>query len=468
MKMSGRPLSWSPVLDNGSGPIYLALADAIEADIASGRLRAGQPMPPQRILAESLGVDLTTVTRAYGEARRRGLIEAVVGRGTFVRAGSPDSMRNEREPRSLVDMMMNLPPQPDEARLRERIADGLAAVQRRPDLLSLLSYRQSAGSEEDRAAGAEWLQPRLGDLSTDRVLVCGGAQAVMAALLTAFARPGDIVLTEALTYPGFRALAAHCGVQLYPLPTDGEGIVPEALAEACDRIKAKALYCTPTIQNPTTATMSKARRLEVAAIARRHGLPIFEDDIYGRLPQHAPQPLAAFAPELTYCIVSLAKCLMPGLRIAYCVAPNSASAARLAAAVRATSLMAPPLMSSLVTQWIGDGSAEQILHAIRREAAIRQRIARQLLADLEFAAHPEGHHIWLTLSPDWNRAEFVGYVRPRGLAAVVSEAFAVGTTPPNAVRISLGAANDTDHLRQALQLVAATLAQPPGVLSTVI
>jgi DNA-binding transcriptional MocR family regulator len=466
MKMSAHPLSWTPALDGATGPIYLALADAIETDIASGRLRAGQLMPPQRILAHSLGVDLTTVTRAYGEARDRGLIEAIVGRGTFVKAGSTGSPRSE--PRALVDMSMNLPPQPGEAKLREHIAEGLAAVQRRPDLLSLLSYRQSAGSEEDRAAGAEWLRPRLAQVSADRVLVCAGAQAVMTALLTTFARHGDIVLTEALTYPGFRALAAHCGVQLYPLPTDGEGILPDALAEACALVKAKALYCAPTIQNPTTATMSKTRRLEVAAIARQHGLPIFEDDIYGRLPQQAPQPLGAIIPELTYCMVSLAKCLMPGLRIAYCVAPDSGSAARLGAAVRATSLMAPPLMSSLVTQWIGDGSAEQILRAIRKEAGIRQRIARQVLTGIEFAAHPEGHHIWLTLPSNWHRAEFVGYTRPRGLAVVASEAFAIETTPPNAVRISLGAASDTDQLRGVLQLVAATLAQLPGVLSTVI
>jgi DNA-binding transcriptional MocR family regulator len=99
---------------------------------------------------------------------------------------------------------------------------------------------------------------------------------------------------------------------------------------------------------------------------------------------------------------------------------------------------------------------------------MRQRIARQVLTDVEFAAHPEGHHIWLTLPSNRHRAEFVGYTRPRGLAAVASEAFAIATTPPNAVRISLGAASDTDQLRQLLELVAATLAQPPEVLSTVI
>jgi DNA-binding GntR family transcriptional regulator len=97
-------IPWVPKLGGQYGPIYLALAQAIEADIAAGRLRAGQRMPPQRTLADSLGVDLTTVTRAYREAQDRGLIEAVVGRGTFVKAGSPGSLRGDSEPRSLVDM----------------------------------------------------------------------------------------------------------------------------------------------------------------------------------------------------------------------------------------------------------------------------------------------------------------------------------------------------------------------------
>ena len=100
MKMSAGRSSWMPRVDGESGPIYLALADAIEADIASGRLRTGQRMPPQRALANALGIDLTTVTRAYGEARDRGLIEAVSGRGTFVKAGSRGFLRGEREPRS--------------------------------------------------------------------------------------------------------------------------------------------------------------------------------------------------------------------------------------------------------------------------------------------------------------------------------------------------------------------------------
>lgn len=466
MKKATLRLAWRPVLRDGGGPIYLALANAMAADIAAGQLRPGQSLPAQRALAEALDIDLTTVTRAYNEARRRGLIEATVGRGTFVSGGETAPIK--LVPQSPVDMTMNLPPQPEDAALTERLARGLAAVQRRPDLLSLLSYSQSAGTEQDRAAGAAWLKPCLGEIAPARVVIGAGAQATLAALLTSFARPGDVVLTEALTYPGFRSLAAHHGVTLVGLKMDSEGLLPEVLAEACRIHRPKALYCTPTIHNPTTATMSEERRAAIAAIARRYELPIFEDDVYGHLPSQPRTPLAALAPALTYYVVSLAKCVAPGLRIAYCVAPDVASATRLAAAVRATTFMAAPLMAALATQWIGDGSARAILDAIRTEGAARQQLAAQILSGATYAAHPQGHHLWLSVPATWNPTEFAGYLRPRGVAVVASDAFATQAAPPPAVRLSLGAAPDRPRLQQALELVAATLDQSHGTLSTVI
>jgi DNA-binding transcriptional MocR family regulator len=464
-KPAPRP-SWTPELRQADGPIYLALADAMAADIAAGRLRPGQSLPAQRALAEELDVDLTTVTRAYKEAQRRGLIEATVGRGTFVSGG--ESARPKPVPQSPVDMTMNLPPQPDDAALTDRLARGLAAVQRRPDLLSLLSYSHSAGTEQDRAAGAEWLRPRLGDIAGARVVIGAGAQATFAALLTTFAGPGDTVVTEAMTYPGFRSLAAHLGVKLVGVEMDAEGLVPEALDEACRAHQPKAIYCTPTIHNPTTATMSEPRRAAIAAVARQHALPIIEDDVYGHLASDAPAPLAMHAPERTYYVHSLAKIIAPGLRIAYCVAPDIAAAMRLGAAVRAMTLMAAPLMAALATQWIGDGSARAILDAVRHEAAARQRMVGQILTGATYVAHPEGHHLWLSVPAEWNPAEFASYLRPRGVAIVASDAFTAQTAAPAAVRLSLGAATDRAQLEHILHLVAATLAQSPATLSTVI
>src|SRR5919202_5275953 len=108
-----RPGRWTPRLSRRGGPTYRAIADALEADVRAGRLTPGDPLPTQRDLAEQLGVNFTTVTRAYAEARRRGLITATVGRGTFVAA--PDTRRlasGARRPTEDHDLSVNAPPVP--------------------------------------------------------------------------------------------------------------------------------------------------------------------------------------------------------------------------------------------------------------------------------------------------------------------------------------------------------------------
>src|SRR5215469_17039977 len=104
-------MEWLPAIAEARGPVYLRIVDALSADIASGRLRRGQQLPTHRSLARTLGIDLTTVTRAYTEARERGLTEARVGQGTFV-AESLVPVRNADMPAPAFDLSMNLPPQP--------------------------------------------------------------------------------------------------------------------------------------------------------------------------------------------------------------------------------------------------------------------------------------------------------------------------------------------------------------------
>lgn len=101
-------MDWIPTIQDGSGPLYESIVEALSRDIASGRLHRGQRLPTHRALASALGVDLTTVTRAYNEARRRGLTEARVGQGTFV---AESRLRVVRAPAGIdFDLSMNLPP----------------------------------------------------------------------------------------------------------------------------------------------------------------------------------------------------------------------------------------------------------------------------------------------------------------------------------------------------------------------
>jgi DNA-binding transcriptional MocR family regulator len=457
--------SWAPAITKAAGPVYLAIADALAADILSGRLASGARLPPQRTLADTLGIDFTTVSRAYAEARKRGLVDGKVGQGTYVRARRPGAVAPSLG--GLVDMSMNLPPRFNNPGLVARMWDGIGDQEMTDGLDLLLRYQEPGGTSRDRSAGAAWLSSRLDSLSAERVLVCPGAQGALLAVAGALVSPGDVIVVEPLTYPGFLSLAAHLRVQLIAAPTDAEGPIPDAFDSLCAERRPKAFYCNPTIHNPTTLTIPLERRKALAAIARAHQVPIIEDDAYGALPLRPIPPFSAIAPEIVYHIAGLAKCLAPALRIAYLVAPDVRAANRLAGSLRTTASIASPLTASIATRWIEDGTANAVLEAIRHEAAARQTIAAQILRSNDVLTDAEGFHIWLRLTPPWTRGQFVARLRSAGIGVVASDAFALGS-PPEAVRLGLGAPARHDELTQSLQIVADLLGQSPAISNMVV
>ncbi|MEB0164993.1 PLP-dependent aminotransferase family protein, partial [Glaciimonas sp. CA11.2] len=386
---------WLPKLKKGSGPLYLTIANAIADDIAVGQLAAEQRLPPQRKLAELLGIDFTTVARAYTEAHRRGLVDSVVGRGTFVCGLRRPKIPRVFEGRPNVDMSMNMPPEPVSEELLTLMESGFASVSGK--LRDLLRYQDFGGSPEDREAGALWLRRRGLVVDHDRLLVVPGAQAALVAVLTTLAPSGSVICCEELTYPGLRALAGQLGIRLIGLPMDREGIDAVAFAAACAQYAPKALYCNPTLLNPTTIVMSHTRRQALVEVARHYEVPIIEDDAYGFLPRVTPPAIASIGPDVTFYIAGLAKCVGAGLRIAYLVAPDAQYASRLASAVRATTVMASPITSALATRWIRDGTADLALNAIRKESMARQKLAARLLPAGSYLSHPEAFHLWISL-----------------------------------------------------------------------
>ena len=457
---------WLPAVSKAAGPLYLAIADALADDIASGRLPAGARLPPQRTLAERLGIDFTTVSRAYAEARKRGLIEGRVGQGTYVRARRP--LPPAAAATGLIDMSMNLPPRFDDPELAAAMWDGIADLGSSGGLDLLLRYQEAGGTSRDRAAGALWLAARLGDVSPARLLVCPGAQGGLLALLGSLADPGDMICTEALTYPGFRAAADFLRLRVAGIEIDAEGLLPEAFEAVCKEGAPKALYCNATLHNPTTATLPLARRERIVSIARKYGVAIIEDDAYGALPDDPVAPLATLAPDIVHYIAGLAKCLAPALRVAYLAVPEGRSVAQLAGAIRATAGMASPLTVAIATRWIEDGTARSVLAAIRAETRHRQAIAARILpADL-VQADPAGFHLWLRLPPHWTRGDFAARLRSAGIGVVVSDAFCVGGTAPEAVRLGLGAAPDREQLAASLRVVADLLSQQPAAVSMMV
>jgi len=448
--------NWMPSLTGETGPKYAAIADAIGAAIRTGELRPGERLPPQRALAERLGVDLTTVTRAYGLARQAGLIEGAGKLGSFVRNDALPPVVGE----TTSEAGMNVPPQPAFALLPDAIRSGTAELLRAGRHSPILQYQPSAGNMLDRAAAAVALTARGVPSTADEVAITAGAQHALHALLATAFTAGDTICCGMFIYAGMKALAQRLRLRLEPVASDAEGLLPDAIADAFAK-GARAVYLTATNDNPTTATMGNERRAAIVAAARAFGATIIEDDAYGLLPSQPLRPIAALAPERAWHISGTSKIISPVLRVAHLRVPEGARMADLARDMHETSVMAPPLNAALVTLWLRTGAFGRLVAGVRTEAVARQRIAARALAGLRFAAEPEGYHLWLELPAGGDAERLVAGVRPLGLSAVVGEAFAV--TPGSGsgyVRLSMGGPIDHVRLERALAHTA-SLARDP-------
>ena len=446
---------WTPTLSAGDAPIYERLLDALRADIEAGALAAGARLPPQRDLAHRLGLGLGTVTRAYVEAEKAGLVQAHVGRGSFVRGGP--ASKAARTDGGLINLAQNIAP---DAPARARLADTLTRLRRRGDLLDNLDYAPSAGLEVQRRAGAAWLERSGGLAGADwtRLVCTAGAQQALALAFGAVARWSDTVLCEASTFYGVKALAEHMGYGLKGLPMDAQGLRPDALDEAAVTGAFKAVAIQPTLQNPTGRIMSAGRRAQIVAVARKHDLMIIEDDIYAVYAPDAPPPFAVLAPERTFHVSGVSKSLAPGLRTGFLIVPPGDHMDRVLRTVRALSYAPPNFGGLIATQWIEDGTADAIVAEVQAEMTARLAMACEILGGcIETPISASAPHVWLPMS-ELDAERLAGRALRGGVELTPPSAPVIEAGLTTGVRLCLGAAQDRQELERGLKIVAAAVA----------
>jgi DNA-binding transcriptional MocR family regulator len=449
---------WLPKLESRRGPVYRAIADALDEDVQNGALRAGMRLPAHRDLADHLGVTVTTVTRAYTEAARRGLTSGYVGRGTFIRGNEAEERSSETAP---FDLSVNiLMPDQEVANLQPRL------FQRRVlPWTKILGYIPARGHLRHRQAMAAWLARGGLTVDPDLIVLTAGAQHALSSAISALLKPNDILLMEELTYSGARAVALQQHLKIRAVPMDAEGMRPEALEAACRTTRARALYCMPRLQNPTSAVMSDRRRRQIAAIADKYRLTVIEDDVYGFLsPEKAP--LAALIPHRTVYLTSLSKSLFPGMRLG-CVAAPAEMLDSITGAVWASMIMASPIGADLLSGWIEDGTAARIADWKRHEFTARQAMARRLFEGQRMQTHASSPHLWLQLPSRWSSESFAAHVRSRGVILNASAQFAVGDQPARAVRVCLGPPRTRPGMEQAFTIIRQSLEGQPAAARAV-
>lgn len=453
---------WTPDLAQFPGPKYLALSRALREAIRSGTLPEGAQLPTVRDLAWALGVTAGTVSRAYTLATQEGLLAATVGRGTFVAARSPrlgptQPLMIEREPGGKLDLRA---PRLPEVGQGAAISAAMQALAAHP--ADWVDYPTQRAEAPLRAAVCDWLSDRvLGPFNAEDIaLAAGGQNAISLIFLCCLRGDRPVVVTEELSYPGFRYAARLARADVVGVETDAEGLIPEALEAACRRHGAQVLCVTPEAQNPTGARMSRERREQIVAVARRFDLQVIEDDCYSLSDSDWPS-LRALAPERVWHVGSLSKTVSAALRFGYIVCPSGMGETGRITAQHSFFALPKPV-SEICLHLFQSGAA----------AAIRARVADELAQKVTHVVNALGRFdltwqtglrfAFLRLPQGWRGSTFVREAEAAGVLVRSADEYALSHgRAPNAVRLAFAGNVTAEAFEQGIATLAGLLARPP-------
>ncbi|HBT4964084.1 TPA: PLP-dependent aminotransferase family protein [Klebsiella quasipneumoniae] len=427
---------------------YKAVVDRYAQAIRSGQLPAGSRLPTHRTLAAEERLSLATATRVYRELEEMGLVSGETGRGTFVRDLSlPPGHGVDQQvvAADVVDLNFNYPSLPAQG---DALREALRQLAMAGDIDSHLRYQPHAGRLAEREIIARHLTCRHFAPDAENVLIVNGAQHGLAVTVMGLLRPGDVVAVGALTYSGFKVLAALYHLELAAIPCRAEGPDLQALHTLCQQRRVRAVYTMPTLHNPLGWVLNAGQRQALADLARQHDLLIIEDAAYARLVSRPPPPVVSYAPERTVYVTGFSKNIATGLRVGVVISPPRYRP-EIERAIRATTWNTPTLISSLICAWIEDGTVARFETQKRQDARQRQQVAREVLCGLPVVSHPDSYFVWLPLGEESRADRLANALMERRISVSTAEPFCVSATIPQALRIALGSV-PFDSLRPAL------------------
>lgn len=461
-------ISLNPIIKPGK-PKYVSIGDYLVECVRNGYLKPGAQLPTHREFAEQLGVSVQTVSHAYNYAEKKGALESWVGSGTFVKSGFIDNNTDSeflltqemKETPDKIDMSIAHPVMTE--RHLALFNQALMEIAGQPDNHCLIAKAKPVtGQPKHIDAGIRYLRSQQLSVESDLLLLTNGACHGLTLALGTVVESGDRVACGHLVDHGLISRARMLGFSLVPLEMDELGITPDAFEWACKNKDIKALSCTPSMANPTSAHMDVGRREAIAEIALKYNVYVIEDDVYGALEPNRIAPLSSLIPHQSFYVTSFTKVVAPGLRTGYLTVPRhflQHAIGRLAA----TSWTATPLPFEVASLWINNGKIERLIQFQTTEFAKRQKLVTQILSDHTYTAHPNGQHVWLSLPENWHSDDLVASATRSGVQITGYKPFVLNmNSQPRNVRLSLGAETNRAYIEHGLSVIAEILAtQPP-------
>lgn len=462
--------------------LYEQVEAQVEGMIASGALVPGDRVPSLRRMSRQAGVSLATVSQAYIELERKGLVEARPKSGFYVRRRSvrepalPRSARPAREPRRVqcADALDSIL-----AAAQEPGIVSLGVANPSPDLLpaKALTRALTRVAQRDRSAGLEYcFQPGAEDLrrqvalryadlgcavSPDDVLITTGATEALALALKSVAGPGDVVAVESPAYFLTLRLIEQLGMLALEIRTDpGTGIELGSLARALGRERVRAVVTVSDFHNPLGSLMPDAKKRALVEMLAQRQIPLVDDDVYGDLSftDVRPTPVTRFDRDgLVLACSSFSKTLAPGYRVGWLLPGRYRE--RAAHWKQSMTGASPTLTQLALAEFLRAGNYDRHLRRIRRvyrEQVERMRyaIAQRFPEGTRVSRPGGGFFLWVELPRGVDGEVLFRRCLERGVSVTPGTLFSPTREFRNYIRVCCGRPW-TEEVERALDTVAA-------------
>ena len=472
-----------------------AITTAFVRMIVEGRLAPGTRLPTVRSLSSQLGVSGATVATAYRMLNQRGWVRGEVGRGTFVvgprDVPPPNGAPVARNPWRRRTVLASA------ARLRSMYPDALDCTSGKPDptLLhtGILMRSWRAALDETDPQDLQYASPEpvpaladaiLRRLDRDGISGAGvgmvvGSSAQQLMVLSLAVTPavnGSNPKVVAVEEPGYQTVFdafEYVGYRLVGMTVDGEGVRPQALDMALAS-GARAVLFTPRAHNPTGASWSPARRIELSQVLSRYpGVIAIEDDQFADLARGRPGSLLnhpQLADRVIY-IRSFSKAIAPDLRVAVGVAqPRLVNL--LTEAKSFTDGWSSRLSQRALAHLLTDPDLDPALDASRRVYDHRREVAKDILAEhlarLGGSVRGEdGLSLWVQLCPGMDAGNVIERAGGQGVLVTPGEPFFIRPGRNDVLRMSISNVDEAGAIAAAGRL-ASVLQDTSAVPATTI
>lgn len=477
-------------------PVYKQIRDQIRELIVTGVLQPGFKLPPERKLAETLGVNRSTILNAYRDLRADAFISSHIGQGTVV--VPPYTITTGNNPGKAGQIPWRQFLSQSAVRMQNPAISTILKNANRSDVISfaagvsyynadpvdelletqnrLLRDYGSTSLQYCATEGHYPLRESLCDLMASRgiaatpeeVIVTAGSQQGMDLTVRILLDPGDIVVVEEPSFFGALQIFQSAGARIMGVPIDQQGIRVDILETLLERYKPKFIYTIPTFQNPSGVSMDLERRKQLLELAYKYQIPVVEDDPYGELRydgNHLPPLKAMDQNGIVIYLSTFSKIIFPGLRVGWLTAPRQLIR-QFTLAKQIADLHTNTLGQWIINDFIQRGIFAKQVEIIKRE----NRRNRDLMAEslekygndeLEWYVPNGGLYFWLRLPEEVDLSTLITKAEAKKVVFVPGNIFYSGISSSNYIRLSFSATT-LENIAQGIKLLMAAINEAQG------